>query len=99
VTINTETSAGEPVFAAGIKIVPFARSVRWQNPMIPVGFVWNRAVSVLAIYPDGREQILPVRDVTRRIQLTFLGIAAIWGLVSILFIRQSDLERRKANGR
>ena len=97
--LSIETKAGKPVFAGGIKIVPFARSVRWQVSRIPAGFIWNRAVAVLAIYPDGREEVIPVRDNTRRIELTLFGFVALWVLFSLLFKSQDFPERRRTDGR
>jgi len=97
--LSIETRAGKPVYAGGIKIIPFARSVRWQFPKVPAGFIWNRAVAVLAVYPDGREEVIPVRDSTRRIEVTLFGLAALLVVFSLLFSRQGYPERRRKDGR
>jgi hypothetical protein len=85
--VAIETRAGEPVYAAGIKIVPFARALRWRHSLLPFGIIWNRAAAVLAIYPDGREQVLPVHDETRRLQVMIFGIAALWAILSLMIRR------------
>jgi len=99
VALSIETRAGKPVYAGGIKIVPFARSIRWQFPKVPAGFIWNRAVAVLAVYPDGREQVIPVRDTTRRIEVALFGLVALWVLFSLLSRRQGYPQRRRTDGR
>jgi hypothetical protein len=86
-TISVETRAGEPVYAAGIKIVPFARALRWRHPLLPIGIIWNRAAAVLAVFPDGREQVLPVHDETRRLQVMIFGIAALWAILTLMIRR------------
>jgi len=97
--ISIETRAGKPVYSGGIKIFPFARSVGWQSPKVPVGFIWNRAVAVLAVYPDGREEVIPVRDYTRRIELTLVSIVALWFFFGILSTHPRNPTRRSKYGR
>jgi hypothetical protein len=79
--ITIETRAGAPVQAGNISLIPLARSMRIQLPGTPGGLVWNRPVSVVATGPGGRQQVLPVLDVTRRAQLVLLGAGLLGSLL------------------
>jgi len=81
--INMETRVGEPIPVGDATIVPMAKSLRIQIPELPGGLIWNRPVSVLVQTSDGGEQVLPIRDVTRRAQLglifgSMMGLLAVW---------------------
>lgn len=80
--LQTETRAGDPIKAGKFKIIPFSQSVRLGSPRFNGGVIWNRPVSVLAISPEGEETVIPVPDITRRIQLTIIGS----GLLSVFMI-------------
>lgn len=88
--ITYENIAGDPIFAGNVKIIPFARVLRLRNPWwVNWGLVWNRPVSVLVVRADGQEQVLPVRDLTRWIQISllaagFLGPALAWIVLRVL---------------
>jgi hypothetical protein len=79
--IQVQTQAGDPVFSGGTKIVPFSQSVSVQAPGGHTGFIWNRPVSILTISATGEEQVIPVEDVTRRVQFSLLGVAVAWALL------------------
>ncbi len=89
--IRIETKAGEPITAGSARLIPFSRSVHIQIPGLPGGVIWNRPISVAVIDADGNEQILPVLDVTRQVQLFLLG-ACLAGAAFILLI--SRLRKR-----
>lgn len=84
--LHVENMAGRSIQAGAHRIVPVSQSVRLQIPGLPGGLIWNRPVSVVVTTPDGQEQVLPIRDLTRIAQLTIFG-AAILG--SFLFWRAS----------
>jgi hypothetical protein len=51
------------------------------------GFIWNRPVSVSVHRPGVPDQTLPVRDVTRLLQLALLALGLAAGLVFGSFLR------------
>jgi hypothetical protein len=83
--LSIETRGGEPISAAGYQITPFAQWVRIQIPGLYGGLIWNRPVSVLAVSPDGQEQVIPVRDATRLAQVGLLGGSVLAAMFFWLF--------------
>ena len=82
--LNIENKAGDQIIFGDYRIIPFAQSLHLQFPGWRLGgVIWNRPVSVLVITPDGQEQVLPIQDVTRRVQLSLLGA----GIMTVLLIR------------
>lgn len=79
--IHTETRAGEPLQAGGQRIVPLARITRLGSLHLPLGLIWNRPVAVGVQEPDGRQQVLPVIDITRRAQWILLGAGLLASLL------------------
>jgi hypothetical protein len=84
--LHVENMAGRSIQAGANRIVPVSQSVRLQVPGFQGGVIWNRPVSIVVTTPDGQEQVLPIRDITRIAQLTVFG-AAILG--TFLFWRAS----------
>ena len=85
--LNFEQKAGDPMIIGDIRIIPFAQTLQLQFPRWRSGgLIWNRPASVLVVTRDGQEQVLPIHDVTRRMQLSLFG-AGILGvlLIGILF--------------
>ena len=76
---------GKPVAHLGYKIVPVSRVMQIQIPHVTGGIIWNRPVSVLVEYPDKREQLLTVPDITRRFQILCL-FAGFLGTILITAI-------------
>ena len=82
--LNFEQKAGDPIIVGDYRIIPFAQSLRLQFPGWRLGgVIWNRPASVLVMTPDGQEKVLPVHDITRRVQLSLLGA----GIVAVLLFR------------
>lgn len=76
--VRIETSAGQAVTAGNWKLVPLSRSVSCRLPGSAGGLIWSRPVAVEATGPDGWTHVIPVRDVTRWVQVMILvGAAAI----------------------
>jgi hypothetical protein len=86
--IHVETRAGNPILAGDRTIIPLAKSVRLQFPGWNGGVIWNRPVSVVIRTAGGEEQLLPVRDVTRQVQLALLGGMLGMALLSLLLRRR-----------
>jgi hypothetical protein len=71
--IRYETRAGEPIQAAGRRIIPFSKALIVRFPGLPGGVIWNRPVSVSVQEADGQEQVIPIVDVTRLAIWSMLG--------------------------
>jgi hypothetical protein len=56
------------------------------------GIVWNRPHSVVVQSPEG-EDVLPVRDVTRQVQLALLGSGLTGVLLVGLILKMLDRRR------
>lgn len=89
-----EIQAGEPLELNGLRLIPFIRTARLKAPGNFFHFFWSRPASILTISADGSEQVIPVPDMTRRIQWFILG-AGIVGAFLIRFVgrRRSDSAR------
>jgi len=88
--ITVETGAGEPILAGGLTIVPFARSVRIHPAGVPVGLIWNSPAALAIQGGDGPDRKLPMRDVTRRVQLALLGAGLAGSLLIWLTFRRKS---------
>jgi hypothetical protein len=95
--IKFETQAGAAIPYKDVKIIPFSRALRIQIPGKTAGLIWNRPVSVATITPDGREHVIPVRDVTRQAELALWGAGLAGSLVIWLFFR--TFRKIKTRGR
>ncbi|NPV06983.1 MAG: hypothetical protein HPY83_03335 [Anaerolineae bacterium] len=75
--ISIQTGAGRVVTAGEWRLVPLARSISCRLPGSLGGLIWSRPVAVEVTGPDGRAQVLPIRDVTRWVQVMILLGAAV----------------------
>lgn len=93
--IRFETHAGAPVKSGETRLIPFTKALIIQFPGFPGGLVWNRPVSVLAISPNGEEQLLPIEDKTRQLQISLFAsaVASIAILSAILAIINKKKEK------
>jgi hypothetical protein len=89
-----ENRVGMPVQAGAYRLLPISRALILKFPGTRGGIIWNRPVSVVAQTLDGQEQVLPVRDVTRQVQLALFGGALLGTLVMWVFRKQLDQRRR-----
>ncbi len=86
--ITIETLPGETIQAGKNKITPISQAVKLILPGSKGGLIWNRPVSVLVQGADDSEQVLPVVDVTRVVQLALLGIGLASGILLWLIKRR-----------
>jgi hypothetical protein len=79
--INWQTETGDSVAVGDVTLTPQSRAlvVRWPNG----GWVWNRPVAVLVQRGEEMERI-PIVDATRRAQVGLMGLALLFGLVSLV---------------
>lgn len=89
--LQFETRPGKPVTIGKTRIVPYAQSLRIKLPPNNGGIIWNRPVSILAISPDGIETVIPVPDITRRIQIAIIGS----GLLTMLLVLLMSSRQKK----
>lgn len=96
--LQLETHPGKPIKIGKTRIVPYAQSLRLISPQNSGGFIWNRPVSVLVTDADGAETIIPIPDITRRMQIAIIA----GGFVSMLFVwmitRGRGKDKRQGNG-
>ena len=80
--IEYQSQAGQAIPYGEQELVPITRWLRLKLPGLPGGLIWNRPAAVVVREPDGSQRVLPVRDLTRLIQVALLGLglgaAALW---------------------
>lgn len=79
---QVETRSGMPLVDGEKTLTPFAQSFTIRIPGAPVRLFWNRPVSVLVQTPDGGEQVLRIRDVTRLAQWSLLLATVTFFMIS-----------------
>lgn len=90
--LKTQTVAGEPVEAAGIRVTPEARAVVLRLPF--GGWVWNRPVAVV-VEREGETRRVPIPDPVQGARLVTLLSLALLALLGALAVR--DGARRLAD--
>lgn len=93
-----ENRAGEALTVNGTVITPYVRSLQVRLPGRHGGLVWSVPVAVRVGRPSGAAAILPVRDVTRQVQIgllamslmTSLAIGAVWLALRLLARRRGS---------
>jgi hypothetical protein len=90
---HVETHAGAPILFNGVRLLPFAKSVRLYSPKVNFGFVWNRPISILITRSDREEQVIPIHDRTREI------LWMLYGAIGLLAIMTALIEHRKRGNR
>jgi hypothetical protein len=88
--LSREFRSGEPIRASMYTLVPFNQVLRLQIPGLKGGLIWNRPSSILARTTNGEEFVIPVRDVTRQVQIALLGGAFLASLFYFLAMRLSQ---------
>jgi hypothetical protein len=81
--LTSSTHYGKPVEAGGYNLIPIARAHQIRPRGVPLGLRWERPIGVLVQDLEGEEFVLPIQDVTRRIQIAvFLLASAGWFFLS-----------------
>lgn len=79
--IESRFIAGEPIRIGRDQIITLTRSIRLRPFGSRGGLVWNRPSAAVVVEEDGTERVVPIRDVTRRLQILFLGAGLIGSLL------------------
>jgi hypothetical protein len=89
-----ENRVGQPVIVGNYRLIPISRALVLKFPGMRGGIIWNRPVSVVAQTGSGQEQVLPVKDITRQVQLALYGGSLLGALLLWLVSRKLDKRRR-----
>jgi len=89
--IQIETRWGKPIESNGRKIIVQSRALQINFPILNGGIVWNRPVSVLVLAEQAPDQVIPVRDVTRIVQvLLFVNAIVVAGIIRLGMSRRAS---------
>jgi hypothetical protein len=91
--ITREFHSGTPIQAGTFTLVPFNQVMRMRFPGLKGGVVWNRPNTILARTTGGQEFVIPVKDVTRQVQIALFGGAFLASIFYLLTIRLSRLAK------
>jgi len=78
--IKVKTHTSTPIQAGEITLQPISQSIHWIGKSF--GFVWNRPIAV-RVEDEQAVYQLPIRDLTRLIQVLLWGLTAIFGLILV----------------
>lgn len=92
--LQVKTHPGQTLRIGKTRLIPFAQSFQISLPGFPGGLIWNRPLTILVQYPDGREEVTPIPDVTRRIQFTIYGIGILGGLFLLVSILNQRIKEK-----
>ena len=70
--LHIKTLTSQPMTVKDAQLRLRSQVVQLRLPGVNGGLIWNRPVAVLVRTPDGQEQTLPVRDVTRSVVLALV---------------------------
>lgn len=77
-----KSESGNPLTVHGMTVTPQSRVLRVQLPF--GGFVWNRPSAVL-VQHNGRQEHIPIIDITRSVTISLLGATVLlWLLIARL---------------
>jgi len=86
-----QTTSGNPVTVGAVTVTPQSQALTIRRSF--GGLVWNRPSAVL-VERDGHVERLPIRDVTRVVQLALLGFSVVFLIVAwITSTRQQEVEQ------
>lgn len=96
---NIEYHSQPPIQHKNFRLIPFARTVSLRFPGLRGGFIWSKPTSLLVSYPDGREEVLPIPDLTGRFFIYTL-LSGLFGWLVFRFLRHriSSRSKRKISG-
>ena len=90
---QVQTVVGQPVIVGDISVTPQSQALIVRLPI--GGFVWHRPTALL-VEQDGQAKRIPIRDLTRILQLGLLGFCVVLSIVRLMKFfneRSSDHDR------
>ncbi len=78
---QVQTVVGKPVIVGDISVTPQSQAIIVRLPI--GGFVWNRPTALL-VEQDGQARRIPIRDLTRILQLGLLGFCVVLSIVRLM---------------
>ena len=88
-SLRIETRTSPPIQVDDTRLYLRAQVVQLRLPVLHGGLIWNRPVSVVVRRHGGREQILPIPDVTRSAVIGLLVLNLVGVLLFLLFERKN----------
>ena len=85
--IQLENRVGNPIKTGQYLMVPIEASLQFQPPGMRGFFFWKKPSSMIVQYPDGRDEVIEVPDVTRQAQILLVGFALVFSLAAWLISR------------
>ena len=85
--IDSKTQAGNPIQVGNLEIVPLVRKVRLRSLNYRSTLLWGTPEAVIVQVSDGTQEILPIRDQTRRAQMLLLGFGILGSFLIWLAMR------------
>lgn len=92
VSVEWRVAEGEPVRWEDIAVTPRSRTLVIRLPF--AGFVWNRPTDVV-VQQAGQTRRVPVRDVTRLVQMALVGLVFIVAISNIVVARNANMAKPK----
>lgn len=89
--IQWQTASGNKLTMGTVSITPQSQALIVRFPI--GGWVWNRPWAIMVEQGEQTTHI-PIVDVTRMVQIGFVGLGLLFSLVSIILVIQ---QRRKQN--
>lgn len=86
--IESHTHYGQPIKLEGYNLIPISKSHQVRLGVFSTRLRWERPVGVLVHAGAGEEQLLPIEDVTRKVQVALILLAAVVGLITRRRIRK-----------
>jgi hypothetical protein len=83
--VGAREASAEPVTAHGITVTPRSRALVVRSAK--GGLVWNRPTAVL-VERDGQVRRIPIRDLTRILQVGLLAVTVLAAGASLLRARR-----------
>ncbi|MFN2152870.1 MAG: hypothetical protein ACK2T5_14800 [Anaerolineales bacterium] len=85
--IQFENRVGNPIKTGQYLLIPIQASLQFQPPGMRGFFFWKKPSSMIVQYPDGRDEVVEVPDVTRQAQMMLVGFALVFSLAAGLIAR------------
>jgi hypothetical protein len=86
--LRIETLTGQPIKVKGTQLRVRSQVVQLRLPVTRGGLIWNRPVAVLVQAMDGRDQLLPIPDLTRTAVLALMVLSLAVTFLLMLFRRK-----------